>query len=860
MPTATDKKLPPSSRKREALDAFLKEARASSLFLKRAEAGASQESGLEQAFASLAHTYIADAAPKLLKYELGFQLLDRDEDGTYAAGAFCFKIGSHWAFAPVFFRNGELKGHELLYLKNQDMFVPLQGPWVNYLLGKGGDDRLGEPVDRNVSLLGLTGSNLTQIARSPYKTASAAGWRGELVKTMARLFARPTAGAFQGAGALENFMKEGGGRASLSLLACAGAMPSLPAMLDRFYGGGALERLCRLGLPAAEKRAAAGARFARAPTFGEEAAGSVEFKGKNRRPPRPEDSRKRDLGKKMSFLELMNAGGEMKSAAAGGGGVSYRLLGAPGGPDVRDLSKGEKEKLLKERYVIKDDRDDSRAAAAYDVTAPLSLLNPDATGLYEVLVRPDKFEKCLVVLHPYSASGRKKFCTVVSLDSKNWVNVHPSRVWTVSSTGKEAWQEWAGGLPEVGGAPRGRALLLTKGGQGTVPFEVEEADGDTWAVSFNEHADVSRPYYLNDLDPYAFNRERETDRYAERAGKRELMDYSRVVRREALGELGSYTASDNDGAGARIRLTRRPGGRLAVHAGGEVWAPDGCRVFSLSDEKEAEGGAADSSKKRPLEPGDLADVQLLLRDRTLPLKVFGKGDDVVVEAGAEKPARFKRAGAVVHLVAKVGLRERAAVSLVDGALAGRTQRALVKGAAPYELQRSGAGAPSFPEPEYGQEPVIQGSVPSLERQNWELPVQDMQNNKASPSDYDPAVQPDHSALRSVAVAAQTGQKEIFDTAALGPLLKMQRDDLLIDRNLPALARGVDGAGRILLALYAHADRFADRYGKADIPEIEDGLRNAFEAMGKVFLDLKAKKVGPGQDEGLSQDDPGDPYE
>jgi hypothetical protein len=44
-------------------------------------------------------------------------------------------------------------------------------------------------------------------------------------------------------------------------------------------------------------------------------------------------------------------------------------------------------------------------------------------------------------------------------------------------------------------------------------------------------------------------------------------------------------------------------------------------------------------------------------------------------------------------------------------------------------------------------------------------------------------------------------------------------------------------------LYWHRDRFAERYGKHDLPELESGLKNAFETLGDLYLFLKEKSTG-----------------
>jgi len=71
-----------------------------------------------------------------------------------------------------------------------------------------------------------------------------------------------------------------------------------------------------------------------------------------------------------------------------------------------------------------------------------------------------------------------------------------------------------------------------------------------------------------------------------------------------------------------------------------------------------------------------------------------------------------------------------------------------------------------------------------------------------------------------------------------------RDDSMIDRWLPYLIKGMDRLGRILFQFYWHGNQFADRYGKQDMAELEDTLRNSFEQMGDTILFLKQKTIEP----------------
>jgi len=133
--------------------------------------GDGQDIPFEQALSNLAHAYLRDKAPSLLEYEVGFQLLERNQENTKAVGVVAFKVGSQWLYIPIFFLRGELRGHELLYLKDQDMFVPLKENWLNYLLNRK-PNILGDGTNKDTSSLGVMHPDLRQLSQSPEKRGS----------------------------------------------------------------------------------------------------------------------------------------------------------------------------------------------------------------------------------------------------------------------------------------------------------------------------------------------------------------------------------------------------------------------------------------------------------------------------------------------------------------------------------------------------------------------------------------------------------------------------------------------------------------------------------------------------------------
>ena len=98
--------------------------------------GGPNSSELERGFAQIAETYITDKAPLLTNYMLGFQLLKKTDDDTKACGIFAYKVGDELVYIPVFVINGDVQGHELMYVVSRDQFVPSDEKWVNFLLSR----------------------------------------------------------------------------------------------------------------------------------------------------------------------------------------------------------------------------------------------------------------------------------------------------------------------------------------------------------------------------------------------------------------------------------------------------------------------------------------------------------------------------------------------------------------------------------------------------------------------------------------------------------------------------------------------------------------------------------------------------
>jgi peptidyl-tRNA hydrolase len=756
--------------------------------------GKGDDTSFEQSFSNLAHAYLRDSAPKLLDHEIGFQLLDRNRENTKAVGVFAFKVGSNWLYAPVFFLNGDLKGHELLYIKNQDMFVPLKENWINYLINRK-PNILGSGVQRNLSGLGQRQPDFTQLSRSPAKFGSAQPTLKEMMTAAMPAFAKSatlnTAQAFKEMGDalnLKTFLKQAGREVIGTLINTCKHAPQLAAALDEFHG---LDIVKQAIADAAAREVAASTKIA----------------------------------------SVLSEAPKEPASVKGLTVITYDVTiqtKAPVGHSEED-----QEKLLRDGVLIQDQRDRDNVSIPYHIQVEKKLFNPTESGLYEILVKPGNIERCYVAVQPQGAAKRENFITVVRVDgARNWLNTRADQVFALARIEGEEFDKWFDSLPEANSVPSkdARYIALSKRGDTTTPFRVIKEYGDS---------NGSTVYEVH------------------------LEDHSKYPPKGSIGAC-CYTDPlnyDKWRDGVRIHLNGKKGASIRASMG-DIYVPEGFKLLKVTkgedDAETAEDQSAcgcGESDPPALMPGNLADAQLALMQKTAAMIVYHNGTSVTIN----KEANLSPVKALVTLVEHHGLREAAAREILKQAAAKRKFAFRIKYADPYggPMMINGApSAPSDPGPVMGGESIMGTSVPTQLGIDVGVPVPGMSASQTDRSVYNPNTLLDQRDVRSVIDAAQSGQREVFDTAMVGAMLRAVRDDSLVDRYMGELTKGLDKLGRILFMFYWHGDRFAERYGKSDMPELEDSLRNAFEMLGDVILFLKQKTIEPYPEEAAQDVDLG----
>ena len=772
-------------------------------FVKKAElGGAGNDVQFEQAFSNLAHAYLKDKAPGLLDYEVGFELMERNEDNTKAVGLFGFKVGPQWLYAPVFFINGDLKGHELLYLKDQDQFVPLKENWLNYILRRK-PASLGKKTDQNMARLGFLSPDLQAFSRPPAKFASAVD-KDEMregVRSFAKFACTNPSNdpKFDNALTLKSFLtkeaahgKQAFKELVKALIGTCQQFPKMAEAIEKVYG----------------------------PDFIKNAVDKLKSI------PEPGILSEEDVYIKPQEKKALTIMIRSFNASSDG---------------VMDSPKADKEKLLTDGVIFRDARTKDDTAIAYKVQEPTSIENPASTGVYDLLVCPFSMLKTIIFLMPHGPTGRHDFATVVNYTGeKHWINSHPGNLFTrpprdggqdapESKNSGQSFAKFFEELSSLSSLSKGNVYLaVSETGDASVPFEVLKVMGDSdgtsgYKVRYLDYASQARPKYLPAVAKGAYS------------------DFS-----GGMSHIGS---------GQNLYVTDKPGVRIKS-INGDLYVPGNFKAVKLSGDSCCGDGA--------IVPGDLNDLQHAIYQKSASLNVRHTGSEVSINGRVLDPQN-----ALIHLVRDVALREKQARVILEEAKTLKVANYiihkpvkedagdLIKSAAPGDpmdpSMMGGTTAPAFPTQPTGMEQTLLGSVQSSYPMQQAIPAMSGTSLQSNTAAYDPRL-PDPKTMAIGYNAAQSGQKEVFDTSMIGTLIKSVRDDTMVDRHLGDLMGGLDKIGRILFSFYWHKDKFEDRYGKKDMPELEDNLRNSFEQMGDLLLFLKQKTIDSYPDEGISLED------
>lgn len=783
----------------------------------------------EEAFSNIAHAFLGERAPRLLDYEVGFQLLRRDPDRNRAAAVCAFKAGPLWLLVPMFFVDGKLLCSSI-YAKNQNCYVPLKENWINFLLSKKPVES-GNGAGRDLKRLGVRQPDMSSILRSPHKYASDRSadiadnpmayanrqppeslgslveWsRGERAALAVEAAAIEKRANLKGEDAAAFARLDAWEKVASATIVRSWALPEFEPILPGLIRKG--------GLPILEKLAAWAEQYpilqrGIAATYGEGVLAKAAAEIEDRPAPRPKGLSGLRLSKNSAARSLGDPTALGRLQVIKAAELDHR--------SARLLSDEDRTALLVDGALIKDARSDDEVSEAYPVPLRLdegiTLSNPHDSGIYEVLTSDGTYARCLVVLGPHGAYGPEEQCLVSEIGkSRRPTLVHPSRVMVRKKY--KGWNEWIESLPVPDdlSASDATRVLISPSGAASAPFTVRRSAGardgrkgyDVW---FDEgRGRDSKSLYsvppARTTTPRAFGPEKVW-----------------------LGGPGSSFRSADGG------LTAPAGSRLyTVHAGSE-------------DRDYDDDGCCDDS---PLAVGSQADIEAALMAKTSSLTVDSRHAGVSISG----VGYAGRADALLALVADHGFRKEAAAEILDlAAAAGGTLELRVKKAYGYGGPALGEG-PSAP-PAYDEQSIASsetygpyGSSASLQTPYARSsPVDELiqtPESQGGPDPYNPA--PDPQMIGMAQRASQQGQREVVDASVVGSLLRATSDEKLVDEHIQPLMKAIDSLAKLDIAGAWHPERLEDRYGKANARDIREAITNNFDTLGDLALELRMKTI------------------
>lgn len=767
---------------------------------KMAQVEAPDEIQLEQDFGRLAYSFLVDQAPGLIPYILGFEVVDREEDGSKAVGIFGFKIGEDYYYVPSFFVDNQVKGMDLLYSKRTNMFMPLKETWINYITDKQTIELGGGPTG-NVDELrkDFSQPRFDFLAEPPTfaggtpKAASAMGhvndafstWN-EMQQEMVDAISKDAEFQTEFAGAVSHM--EGGEPGETD-----GSSPVIEWLSKK----GGVEAVNALMKTVTENTG-----FAKA---------AMEFY--------PDIT---DLYVTKFAEDLAPKKEDTKITVV---------------TQVTDYIDGkEKTRLVRDGFTIHDTRDAADKSETYEVDYEKRFHNPEQSGLYDVLMAYGGTVRCWVFMP--SGDSQCGDCIVVKQDGKHFFVAEPQAIY-VRGDDMHADEEPAydAAIPLTDMKIGNKYILINKDNNATYPFEIRNVIAESgkrimFKVNWDYYNAITRPTYGHDFDTL-------------HASSRDMPVSPDEDTQDVKGRSYLQLADYNNGAlsfsGTDTVVV--PSDWKAVELQDKDYAPFDSSVEPPADD--AAVRAAEDIARDMFKPGTLTDVFTALSKNALHkltvasddgLEYYVRFDDDFVDG---KPSNYKSAS--VKLISKYGLSVDDTEEMLKEAQDKYKSRRLVKLG-----QMVGVDMPYPPQPGTGQDPytgaaTVDPQADIVSGQTVGAPVP--QDSMAPGFNLGGEAQMDMQSAGLAEQAAASGQKKVFDHSVIGGLAKLYDTGAVIDTYIPELRKALDRVGRILFLFYWKNKEFAERYGTEDIAEMEATIRGVFKNYGDLVLELEQKAVG-----------------
>lgn len=839
----------------------------------------------EDDFGSLAYQFVQDRAPALLPYLIGFEIVDRNEDGSKAVGIFGYKVDDDFYYVPAFFLNNQVRGVDMILNKKTNQFIPLTEKWIDFVIDRHSVS-MGGPADsrvrdtmRNPDLSFVQRPQIGKMASAEPSTpwTFKEAWT-RIKEATAKMAETPEfREAFAGiCGQVEkvaeskyikDFMEKVGGPESM--------LGFIQAMKNVDFANAAL-------------------------TLYKDA---EAFWTENTKDAKIHVDRMQKKAAAQPKIRVVDDVKHLTKAA-------QDTPASDVGSEDKALSDEENARqILEHDFTIEDSRKEEDVAKVTENEALVSFETrfnvPSEPGRYNFVMADGSTSAGVMmntVMSPCCGRGK----TLIVFDGDDGVvlaEANPISL-LVTDFSEEEKQDTTDELSalfdkakpisdiEVEDASDGTPyLFIDQKGNAAGPFAIKlfmnDGDNTRLITGYCSRCTVSTKAD-NGLTPtYGFMDWDLSDKFHSSDGRR-VGKYDGPCCCEV-----SCSSGDGITIGTFSGMPKKVGDGVIIPQDWKVLkvtrVPDPYPDYYRDGESEADRNRrrseAQEAHNKFVSKYTMGSGITILEEMSSQgverVKVASDGSEFYFQvAGAQRqhgPMNYKQAS--IDLVTRFGLRPRRAFSILAKAASAGSAKMLVgipslaKKSANQEKQAQdnlvGVSMPAPQEQLPAVDPytgipvysspyidIVQGNftgVPGrppeggmtrginvggeMERNmgGAELPDEHTDSLKG-------ALPIDEEARRLAEEAAAAGQRHVFDQAAIGGLVKVYDIANVVDSYIPEFMDTIDRLGRILFLFYWKHEEFNQRYGSDDVVQMEDRLRNVFKSLGELALQLKEKSV------------------
>lgn len=735
---------------------------------------------VEQNLSEIAVAQVSEKNPNLLSYYLGFDIIDKNDDGTRAAGIMGFKIGGQLIYIPVFFLNGKIKGMEVMYLKNSDTFVANNEQWVNYIASQNPSD-IGEAASKEVQNSQGEMNNSLRIFSRPPASANSKAASAEVHQLSVEDFIDTKLALNESSKDFVDFLKEAGYEVSLNFAKLASEKPEILEIVSRIYDLDEVKK-------------------------------AMEESKANSKLKEPKEV------KAEKTLELIKSEDVLEDPSS-----------------FPNLSKDKKEKMMSKGYAVKDLRAEEDKSDVYVGDYKQEFSQVTDTGYYEMLNSFGDLSKVVVFSKvnrlgdksPHNTSGYEPQM-VFDPKSKNivWAK-EPVYVKSGTSLIKDLDDsEKVEVIKNIGGTVADAQInkeyiALDSQMSAYGPFRVTNKTKDGSRVTLK----VEQCYVPMSDSPMMRD-----------GGNSDKLDYSRdncysynrdcFYVRQVSKETSVPEFIGNAmfvGSGVKFVEVKQQDPDYyvtPVEVDSEEKEPNSILNITPANSKTLDAVVtARGGNKVIIEKAAMFDVNVSMLGETLSFRDRG---EVVIDLMQRASLSEDSAEKVATEIFELSKRRLVAWSIPRSKKANYPNIELPSGAAGVHRD----GTPIQVE-QYEKSEMMPANPGPQNATDMEIGMWD----QISEDD-----------IKFLERASDSNARQVFDPAMIGVMVRTSRSQSIVQEYIPELVDNLDRMCRLLLLFYWHNSEFAEEYGIDEMADFEDLLLSTIKSTSKVVLFLKQRAV------------------